>query len=232
MAYPMITYSLFVLLSVELLSPRLAEGGTAPSRPAPRAQPRLAFSQAPSATSGPTAAVRTSSEALRKTLSRRYPSWSPQAEAQENAVEAVIDGIVDFTEIARRSLGPHWQRLSPEEQKEFVGLMQRIIERSPFDRTLHLDPESTIKYERESIADNEAMVSSVVTTVARHGGSTRHPVQYRLSLKAGRWRIYDIIVNDVSLVEGYHAQFTKIIAHDSFDGLLRRMRKKVGETAR
>jgi phospholipid transport system substrate-binding protein len=228
MAFPMITYSLFALLC-GIVSPRVAHGGAASPRVAPRIPPRLALSQAPS--TGPTAAVRTSSEALRRTLSRRYPSWSPEAEAQENAVEAVIDGIVDFTEIARRSLGPPWQRLSPDEQKEFVGLMQRIIERSPFDRTLHLDPESTIKYERESIADNEALVSSVVTTAARRGGATRHPVQYRLSFKAGRWRIYDIIVNDVSLVEGYHAQFTKIIAHDSFDGLLRRMRKKVGETA-
>jgi phospholipid transport system substrate-binding protein len=228
----MITYSLFALLSVEVLSPRVAHGDAAWSPPAPARPQRLAFSQAPSASAGPTAAVRMSSDALRRTLSRRYPSWSPEAEAQENAVEAVIDGIVDFTEIARRSLGPHWQRLSPDEQKEFVALMQRIIERSPFDRTLHLDPESTIRYERESIADNEAVVSSVVTIAARRGGSTRHPVQYRLALKAGRWRIYDIIVNDVSLVEGYHAQFTKIISHDSFDGLLRRMRKKVGETAR
>jgi phospholipid transport system substrate-binding protein len=229
MAFPMITYFLFALL-FEVVSPRVAHGRAGLSPVAPRAPQRLAFSQAPSGAS-PTAAVRTSSEALRRTLSRRYPTWSPEAEAQENAVESVIDGIVDFTEIARRSLGPQWQRLSPDEQKEFVALMQRIIERSPFDRTLHLDPESTIKYERESIADNEAVVSSVVTIAARHGASTRHPVEYRLSLKGGRWRIYDIIVNDVSLVEGYHAQFTKIIAHDSFDGLLRRMRKKVGETA-
>jgi phospholipid transport system substrate-binding protein len=222
----MMTYSLVAMLSVEVLVPRVAHRHAGWS---PLDRGRIAFSQSPPPSSSPTAAVRTSSEALRRTLSRRYPSWSPEAEAQETAVEAVIDGIVDFAEIARRSMGGQWERLSPDEQKEFVGLMQRILERSPFDRTLHLDPESTIKYERESVAANDALVFSVVTTTARRGGSTRHPVQYRLSFKGGRWRIYDIIVNDVSLVEGYHAQFTKIIAHDSFEGLLRRMRKKVGE---
>ena len=97
----------------------------------------------------------------------------------------------------------------------------------PFDRSLHFDPESTITFERESIdAAGEAVVSSVVTTPTKRGEPSRHPVQYRMYLKGGRWRIYDIVVNDVSLVEGYRAQFVKIIAHDSFEGLLRRMRKK------
>jgi phospholipid transport system substrate-binding protein len=215
----MITYALVaMLLSGAALLPGAASDG---------ATRRIAGSSAAGVPS-PTATLRTSSEALRKTLARRYPSWSPQAEAQESAVEAVIDRIMDFGEIARRSLGPQWERISPEDRQEFVRLLQRIIERSPLDRSLNFDPDSSIRFEREHIDDAEALVSSVVTTAARRG-PTRHPVEYRLCLKGGRWRIYDIIVNDVSLVEGYRAQFVKIIAHDSFDGLLRRMRKKLGQ---
>jgi phospholipid transport system substrate-binding protein len=214
----MVAYSMVAILSVA--GPQVAHtnGGR-----------RMAVGHATADVPSPTVAVRTSADALRRTLVRRYPSWSPQAEAQESAVQSVIDGIVDFGEIGRRSLDRHWDSLSDNDRQQFVRLLQRIIERSPLDKSLHLDPDSTIKYEREEIADNEAVVSSVVTTSVRRGGTTRHPVQYLLSLKAGRWRIHDIVVNDVSLVEGYHAQFTKIIARDSFDGLLRRMRKKLGE---
>jgi len=214
----MVAYSLVGMLSVAGLHVANTNGGR-----------RMVVHHSSTDVPSPTVAVRTSAEALRKTLVRRYPSWSPQAEAQESAVQSVIDGIVDFGEIARRSLGPHWDPLSDNERQQFVLLLQKIIERSPLDKSLHVDPDSTIKYEREQIADNEAVVSSVVTTSVHSGGATRHPVQYRLSLKAGRWRIHDIVVNDVSLVDGYHAQFTKIIARDTFDGLLRRMRKKLGE---
>jgi phospholipid transport system substrate-binding protein len=214
----MVAYSLVAILSVVVGPPVASSGGG-----------RQVAASHPADVPSPTVAVRTSADALRKTLVRRYPSWSPQAEAQESAVQSVIDGIVDFGEIARRSLGRQWDPLTDGERREFVQLLQRIIERSPLDKSLHLDPDSTIKYEREEIADSEAVVSSVITTATRRGGATRHPVQYRLVLKAGHWRIYDIVVNEVSLVDGYHAQFTKIIGRDRFDGLLRRMRKKLGE---
>jgi phospholipid transport system substrate-binding protein len=216
----MMTYPLVVMLSVEALSPSIA---------AHNADRRIAETQATAAVTSPTVALRSSSDALRRTLARRYPSWSPQAEAQESAVQSVIDGIVDFREIARRSLGPTWERIAEDDRREFVGLMQRILERSPLDKSLHFDPDSHIRFEHESVADSDATVSSVVTTVARNGGPAHHPVRYRLCLKGGRWRIYDIVVNDVSLVEGYRAQFVKIIARDTFEGLLRRMRKKLGE---
>jgi phospholipid transport system substrate-binding protein len=217
----MLTYSLFAVLSFEAIAPASANDNNMARR--------VVTPEAIAAVPSPTVAVRTSSDALRKTLARRYPSWSPQAEAQESAASAVIDGIVDFQEIARRSLGPQWEKISGDARREFTVLLQRIIERSPFDKSLHIDPDSRIRYEHESIAEGDAVVSSVVTTSTRNGAATRHPVQYRLCLKGGRWRIYDIIVNDVSLVDGYRAQFDKIIARDSFDGLLRRMRKKLGQ---
>src|SRR5438045_587794 len=88
----------------------------------------------------PTAEIRRSADALRKTLARRYPRWSPEAEAQASSVHGVIDGIFDFQEIARRSLGPQWERMSAADRREFAGLLQRIIERRPMETRMHRQP--------------------------------------------------------------------------------------------
>jgi phospholipid transport system substrate-binding protein len=204
----MISYSLLIVLSVGVLDPRMARG--LPS---------------------PTAEIRRSTDALRKTLAKQYPRWSPEADAQASSVQGLIDGIFDFGEIARRSLGPSWDGLTPSDQREFVGLLQRIIERRPLERRLHLNPDSAIAYQRESIVDGNAVVPSVVTTASMGGGQpTRHEVEYKLTFKDGHWRINDVVVNGVGLVEEYRSQFAKIIAQDTFAGLLRRMRKKLGES--
>jgi phospholipid transport system substrate-binding protein len=173
----------------------------------------------------PTAEIRRSADALRRTLSRRYPRWSPEAEAQVSSVQAVIDGIFDFDEIARRSMGQHWTRISAADQRDFVGLLQRIIERRPMESGLRLEPESAIAYQREQIAEGDAVVPSVISV----NSSTRHQVAYKMTFKEGHWRIYDIVVDGVSLVDEYHAQFSRIIARDGFPGVMRRMRRKLGD---
>jgi phospholipid transport system substrate-binding protein len=178
-----------------------------------------------SETPSPTAEIRRSADALRKSLARRYPPWSPEAEAQASTVQSLIDGIFDFDEIAHRSLGSHWSRISASDQREFVSLLQRIIERRPMESGLRLEPESAIAYQREQILDSEAMVPSVITV----NTTSRHQVAYKLTLREGHWRIYDIVVDNVSLIDEYHAQFSKIIARDGFSGVLRRMRRKLGD---
>jgi phospholipid transport system substrate-binding protein len=173
----------------------------------------------------PTSEIRRSADALRRTLARRYPRWSPEAEAQASSVHVLIEGIFDFQEIARRSLGPQWGRLSGADQRDFVGLLQRIIERRPMETGLRLEPESAIVYHREQVDGADALVPSVITV----NSSTRHQVAYKMIFKDARWRIYDIVVDGVSLVDEYHAQFSRIMARDGFPGVLRRMRRKLGD---
>jgi phospholipid transport system substrate-binding protein len=176
----------------------------------------------------PTLELRRSTEALRKTLQRRHPGWSPEADAQATSVQTVIDALLDFDEIARRTLAAQWDTLTADQRRDFVELLQKLIERRPLDRGLRIDLESTVSYRGESIVDDQATVSSLVTSYAT-GRPNRRSVEYKLCFRNGRWRVYDVIVEGISLVDDYREQFTRIIAQDSFDGLLRRMRKKVGD---
>jgi phospholipid transport system substrate-binding protein len=175
----------------------------------------------------PTIELRKSTEALRKTLARHHPAWSPEAEAQATSVQTVVDGMLDFEEIAKRTLVQHWDTLNADQRHEFLETLQKLIEHRPLDRSLQIDLDSTVTYRNESIVDDQAIVSSLVTSYAT-GRPNRRAVEYKLCFRAGRWRIYDVIVEGVSMVQDYRDQFAKIIAQDSFDGLLRRMHKKVG----
>jgi phospholipid transport system substrate-binding protein len=178
----------------------------------------------------PTIELRKSTEALRKTLARRHPAWSPEAEVQAASVQTVVDGMLDFEEIARRTLLRNWDSLNADQRREFLDTLQKLLERRPLDRGLRIDLDSTVTYRSESVVDDQATVSSLVTSYAT-GRPNRRTVEYKLCYRIGRWRIYDVIVEGVSLVQDYRDQFSKIIAQDSFDGLLRRMHKKAGGVA-
>jgi phospholipid transport system substrate-binding protein len=175
----------------------------------------------------PTLELRKSTEALRKTMARRHPSWSPEADAQAASVQTVVDGMLDFEEIAKRTLLQHWDALSADQRHDFLESLQKLLERRPLDRGLRIDLDSVVTYQAESVVDDQASVTSLVTSYAT-GRPSRRAVEYKLCFRNGRWRIYDVIVEGVSLVQDYRDQFSKIIAQDSFEGLLRRMHKKAG----
>jgi phospholipid transport system substrate-binding protein len=222
----MLASSLIVFLTTEAMSvgaelPRTAghvahitsaRAQVAPRRPLP----------------SPTIELRRSTEALRKTLARRHPGWSPEAEAQAASVQLVIDGLLDFEEIAKRTLPNRWEALTLMQRRDFLDALQKLIERRPLDRNLSIDLDSTVAYRSESVIDDEAVVSSMVTSF-KTGRPARRNVEYKLCFRNGRWRLYDVIVEGVSLVDDYRDQFSRIIREDSFDGLIKRMHKKLGD---
>jgi phospholipid transport system substrate-binding protein len=220
----MLTCSVIVLLSTQALgSPaQLAQS------PAGTRYVAAARKEAKRSLPSPTTELRKSTEALRKSLSRRYPGWSPEAEAQAVTVQNVIDGLLDFEEIAKRTLAPQWESLTAGQKREFVEVLQRLIERKPLDRGLRVDLDSSVVYRGEDVVDDEAKVSSLVTSYGT-GRASKRTVDYKLCFRNGHWRVYDVIIDGVSLVDDYRAQFSKIIAQDSFEGLMKRMRKKLGD---
>jgi phospholipid transport system substrate-binding protein len=127
----------------------------------------------------------------------------------------------DFAEMAKRSLGPHWSRRTPQEQQEFVKLFTDLLEGSYIDKIEGYGGEKVL-YTREQVDGENAEVFTKVVTKKGEEFS----INYRLHLVNGEWKVYDVVVEDISLVNNYRSQFNRILANASFDELLKKLQQK------
>lgn len=126
----------------------------------------------------------------------------------------------DFSEMARRSLGEHWEGLNGRE-KEFVAAFVQFAEASYMNALGSYRGEKMI-YGREQVNKNFAEVETHV--VGSHGEAT--PISYMLHLNRGQWKVYDVVIDQVSLVSNFRSQFGRILQTASMDELMRRLREK------
>jgi phospholipid transport system substrate-binding protein len=135
-------------------------------------------------------------------------------------IRQIAEELFDFDEMARRALGQHWKDRSPQEQTEFVGLFVNLLEQS-YLTAIGNFPLSTITFQSESVSGEYADVRSRII-------ADRHeiPVDYRLLQSGGRWGVYDVVADGVSLISSYRSQFNTIIRTASFAQLLERLRSR------
>jgi len=129
--------------------------------------------------------------------------------------------LFDFEEVTRRTLSRHWAARSADERAEFVALFTDLLERSYITRVEAYAGE-TITYSAEAVDAGYATVRSRILTDRRNDIT----LDYRLHLREGRWRVYDLQIDGVSFVSTYRSQFDRIIQAESYAALLERMRKK------
>jgi phospholipid transport system substrate-binding protein len=123
--------------------------------------------------------------------------------------------------MAKRSLGSEWQRRSPEEQREFVKLFTELIENAYLDNIESYDGEKVAITDEKQDKDF-AEVNSKISTPKGEDIA----VNYKLHQVGADWKVYDVVIENVSLVNNYRTQFNRVIARSSFDDLLRRMKEK------
>lgn len=165
--------------------------------------------------SSPTEQLRAYTDQVMKTLGN--PTLT--ASARLEAVRRVADQAFDVTETAKRALGLHWQHRTPAEQGEFVQLFRDLLERGYLSRIGEYGGEQ-IKYVSEQIDGDHAIVRALIVT--KNG--TQVPVESRLLQKADRWLIYDVLVENVSLIASYRSQFDRVIRTTSYEELVRRLK--------
>ena len=140
---------------------------------------------------------------------------------RRDKLKEVIYQRFDFTEMAKRSLGSEWPRRSPEEQKEFVKLFTDLLERAYLDQLESYSGEK-IQYLKEREDDNYAQVETKI--IDKKG--QEFSVNYRLHNRNGDWKVYDVVIEDISLVNNYRAQFKRALATASYEELVNRMKGK------
>jgi phospholipid transport system substrate-binding protein len=133
----------------------------------------------------------------------------------------VVYPLFDFGEMAMRSLGPQWRRITPQQQEEFVSVFTRLLEKT-YAGKIDLYEGQKVVYMRENIDQNYAQVDTQV--IGKNGES--YSVAYKLHLVNGDWRIYDVVAENISLVNNYRSQFNRVIANSSFEDLMNRIREK------
>ncbi len=140
---------------------------------------------------------------------------------RREAIRRAASGIFDFQETARRALGPHWRERTPEEQQEFVKLFTDLLEQSYASQIERYQGERIV-YAGESIDGDLATVKTQLHTTK----GTDVPIDYRMRHEGDRWRVYDVLIEGVSLVGNYRTQFNKVIETQSYQELVRKLRAK------
>jgi len=148
------------------------------------------------------------------------------AVARRGEIRRIARELFDFDEMGRRTLSRHWAQRTPEEQAEFVGLFSELLERAYMSRVEGFAGEK-ISFVGESIDGGFATVRSKVTT-QRHSETI---LDYRMHVRDGRWRVYDVLVDGVSFVSTYRGQFDRVIQAESYGALVDRLRKKNFDSA-
>jgi phospholipid transport system substrate-binding protein len=141
------------------------------------------------------------------------------APARLEAVRTVAGQAFDVTETAKRALGLHWQHRTAAEREEFVQLFRDLLERGYLSRIGEYGGEQ-IKYVSETTDGDHAVVRALIVTKK----GTQVPVESRLLQKGDRWLIYDVLVENVSLIASYRSQFDRVIRTTSYEELVRRLK--------
>ncbi|SEK80376.1 phospholipid transport system substrate-binding protein [Stigmatella aurantiaca] len=167
------------------------------------------------APAGPLEVVKSGNADVQKAAS------APGATVEQLAT--VVEKFVDFEELSKRALGKNWDTLTAAQRKDFTETMKGLLRASYAQKAIG-QAQADVKYGKEAIQGDEATVDTILTAKA-----DQIPVDYKLykvAGKGGTWRIYDVITDEVSLVETYRGQFRKLLADKGFDGLLSTLKAK------
>jgi phospholipid transport system substrate-binding protein len=154
------------------------------------------------------------------------PAVKDKPGERRERVRKIAEEIFDYPDTARRALGPHWNARTPQEREDFTKLFSELLDRSYISK-IDLYQGEKVKYVGESINGPEATVK---TTIATKSG-TELPVEYRMHQKDAQWRVYDVIIEGVSLVSNYRTQFNKIVQTESYDSLVQKLKARGGAPA-
>ncbi|HQU30489.1 MAG: ABC transporter substrate-binding protein [Planctomycetia bacterium] len=136
-----------------------------------------------------------------------------------------ISPIFNFEEMSKRALGQYWKKRSPEEKKEFVELFTNILKDAYIGKTDTYSGEKIVFVKEKQ---DEKDYASVQTKIITNTGSVVL-VEYRMQSNSGKWKIYDVVIEGVSLVNNYRSQFNNILMKSPYEELVQRIKGKTGK---
>jgi len=180
----------------------------------------VGLSVVPGYAGAPTEAMKTTIDEVLRIVRDQDLKQKGKADERRQQLEKVVEARFDYTEMSRRALGAPWKQLTDQQKQEFVDLFRTLLTNSYADKIETYSGEG-VQYLNERTEKEYAEVRTKVLS-----GKTEIPLDYRLINKAEDWRVYDVVVDNISLVNNYRGQFTKILRASSYSDLVDQLRKK------
>ena len=150
---------------------------------------------------------------------------SLERDAKLTEISNIINEVFDWQELSQRTLGREWKKFTPDQQKEFITLFEQLLQGIYADRILAYTQEK-IEFGKETeLKKGRVEVESYIITT----DNKKVPLFYRLTDKSGQWRVYDVVIEGVSMVKNYRGQFRQILSTKKPEDLLQTLREKVKE---
>lgn len=139
-------------------------------------------------------------------------------------VNAQLVPHFDFATITRQAVGRDWRKATPAQQQALTAGFRETLVRTYANALLKYSDEEIV-YDQAKPGNREGTV--VVPTVVRSsGGAPPVPIDYRLHQQGGTWKVYDVIIDNVSLIANYRSQFQTTIGRSGIDGLIKELATK------
>jgi phospholipid transport system substrate-binding protein len=140
---------------------------------------------------------------------------------KEKKILSIVDEFFDYPELSRRTLANHWKAFSPEQQKEFTNLFGKLLANVYMDKIMQYTNEKVAFGKETKLSENTVEIQSEIITQSRSV-----PLSYRMISNQGQWKVYDVVVEGVSLVMNYRSQFREILSSKPPEHLLKTLREK------
>jgi phospholipid transport system substrate-binding protein len=160
----------------------------------------------------------------------REPSCKANRTACRERLRQLIGPYWDTADMARSALGYHWKTLNDQQRQQFTSLFSDLVEsiylsRSNFSKAQQYTDTAKVNYLRE-IPEADGY-RKVATTVTLRPGDKPIKVDYRMRWVDGKWKVYDIIVEDISLTGNYRNQFNRVINNEGYPHLVQLLQNKL-----
>lgn len=180
----------------------------------------LSFGAIQNGSESPTDVVRATLTEVLRILGDPKLEDPAQSTSRRRMLEEIISSRFDYREMSKRTLAAQWNRLTKEQQAEFVELFKTFLSDRYGARIDDYSGEK-VEYLGERLEGQYAEVRTKLVS-----SKTQYPMDYRLINRSGKWYAYDIVADGISLVKNYRSQFERIIRIDSYEELVKRLRNR------
>jgi phospholipid transport system substrate-binding protein len=153
-------------------------------------------------------------------IAAAHPEDAQKAVRREK-LRTLINPKFNFSEMAKRSLGPNWNEITAEEQADFTNVFSELLARTYLSKIETVKP-GMVEVKSEQVELPRAVVKTVVISK----GDT-FPIDYKLTYQNNSWQVYDVVIENIGLVANYRNEFSGIIRKEKFVGLMEKLRKKI-----